>query len=275
MSFKSYAFVLGISFLLGTPFIALAQTVIPYPDNSTDVAGFLKNGIPPIHQVWTPETYEKAFEVLFKIYELDKYSMPRYQSQTSAPVFARLVAAENFDYLLDSNFTLKDRIVALERYAYLPDRLLGIYAEKEANYERFGGEVLEIMRLTTRLTSHAVLLLNELKSSIGKQADTEGFKEGYNNILNAHESSVASIIDVLENSKERYPALALEDFSCTMLVFIPEVWPQLKVTDRKALRSRIEILAKTYPQKKLRKRLRKLRKNLKKLDKSLDKKSSI
>ncbi|MFK8104213.1 MAG: hypothetical protein AB8G15_16920 [Saprospiraceae bacterium] len=268
MSFKSYSFVFGISFLLGTP-IGLAQTVVSYPDNSTNVEGFLQNGIPPINQVWTPDTYEKAFEVLFKIYELDKYSMPRYQSQASAPVFARLVAAENFDYLLDSNYTLKDRVVALERYAYLPDRLLAIYAEKTANYERFGGEVLEILRLTARLTSHAVLLLNELKSSIGKQADTDGFKEGYNNILKAHESAVASIINIFENSKERYPALALEDFSCTMLVFIPEVWPQLKASDREALWSRIEILSKDYPQKKIRKRLRKLRKDLKKMDKKL------
>ncbi len=240
-----------------------AQLVPGHPDNSVSSKEFVEMGIPNLEKPWSVEEYKEAFVVLRKIKELDKYSLPRYDSKHSKDVFARMTNRENLALLNDNNYDIRSRLDKLNTYANVPSQMIYFYAEENKPTERFGAELLRCMLFGAQLSNNAVLLLRELKKELGEEGNEVAIKEGMNEMQQAHQTSIFSLINVFENNYERFDIYELETCAKELIDFLPKIIPQLAEDDQKAIKMKIEDIAKKHSYKSIRSAFKKLCKKLK------------
>lgn len=231
---------LAFTFWLLRPGSGVGQEVLPHPDNSVDAATFLKMGMPALDRPWTGHDYEKAFKLLDKIKGLDKYSLPRHQSPYSGAVFNRLVAAENFNFLINSNYDFQSRLQSLEKYAYVPMKLLALYAEPNAPAERFGAEVLAAMELNILLSNNTLLLIYELETLLGENVNREVFDASYREIIKAMDQAVEGLMSIIAEASPRFDQKLLTNFAESFLERLPQYWPQLSTAGQRRVSGMLE-----------------------------------
>lgn len=232
------------------------QAVVDYPDNSPYTADFIKMGVSPVHQVWTARDYAKAFKLLDRIYQMDKYSMPRYNSQYSHEVFARLTAFENFDYLLDEQVNFGHRVAALEKLRKVPLRILVYYWENEEKKERFGKEVLQCMLVRIHGNHQVKKLYEQLKRQLGGRAEYRELIAQGEAIDNSLIASVDDGIQLLEKKYIRYNQIEIEQFAQDLQGVLPTVWEQMPPVWAKEFKRRLKAIGKKHPYKLVRKTCR-------------------
>ena len=180
-----------------------AQQILPHPDNSPTVDRFLQMKLPPIHKTWGVTEYENGFRLLDKIHEMDKYSLPRYQSPWSGAIFERLIARENFDYLLDTTINIRIRLEQLKTYSMLPSALLNLYQEYDKDQERFGIEVTQCLLLMAYFTRNALLLVQELErwmlNNYGERSN-----DSVAQIEKAHLETLMELLKVFGEKRNRF-----------------------------------------------------------------------
>lgn len=227
-------------FLLCCPLLLLGQNTTNYPDNSPYVADFLKMGLPAVDQLWTVKEFAKAFNLLDRIYQMDKYSMPRYQSEYSHDVFARLTAFENFDYLLDEKVNFGHRVSALESLRKVPLRILVYYWENKEEKERFGKEVMQCLLVRVYGNNQVKKLYDQLKVQLGGRAEYRQLMAQGNAINNSLIASVDDILILLESKYTRYDGADVQEFARKAKALLPQVWAQLPSTWGKDFKKRLK-----------------------------------
>lgn len=246
-----------ILFLLFPLFLG-GQSIANYPDNSPYTVDFIKMGIPDIHRRWTASDFDKTFKLLDRIYQMDKYSMPRYQSEYSHDIFAKMTAFDNFDYLLDESVNFGHRVAALEKFRKVPLRILVYYWESKEKKERFGKEVMQCMLLRVYANNQVKKLYDQLKIQLGGRAEYRELMTQGNAINNSLIASVDDILLLLETKYTRYDIDNLEQFAQQIRHLLPQTWSQLPPVWVKAFKKRLKILGKKHPRKEIRLACRKV-----------------
>lgn len=244
--------------------IVQSQTVDPHPDNSVTTAEFIKMGIPNVDTIWGVESYETAFKILDKIFEMDKYSIPRYKSLSSAQLFDRLVAFENYDYLLDESVPINLRLQALSNYAYFPAKLQYIYTEANAKTERFGAELVESMLLNVYLSSNAFILVRNFEKAIGDRVNKVEIDKAKKQIQKGTIVGIKALLKIFNEDNKRFDRLVVERLANRMIHFFPSIWLQIEVNQRESFKAEIKQLSKTHSNKTVKKAMKSLSKKLKK-----------
>lgn len=215
------------------------QYVAPYPDNSPSIEDFYSMGVPSFEKVWSLEDYLATIDILDEIYEQDKLSLPRYESEYSGKLFERMVAFENFNWLNDQEINIGQRIIAFEKYKNIPERITLYYVEDHEDVERFGSELLECYLLEAHVASVGKQLYDELKIQIGNRAHMGNFTAGYEAVNQRHINGVEQLILLLEDDYLRFDESALNIFANKLYYFISNIKDE---TIRKQLKQRIKEL---------------------------------
>ena len=235
--------------ILLLPLCLWGQNPEDYPDNSPYTTDFIKMGVPDVTRLWTVKDFEKTFKLLDQIYQMDKYSMPRYQSEYSHEVFARLTAFENFDYLLDEKVNFGHRVAALEKLRKVPLRVLVYYWENEETKERFGKEALQCLLVRAYGNNQVKKLYEQLKQQLGGRAEYRQLMTQGNSIDNSLIASVDDIVQILEQKYQRYEISDIQAFARQIQDILPQIWAQLPQIWVKEFKKRLKVVAKKHPQK--------------------------
>lgn len=228
-----------ILLILILPTAVFGQEVIPYPDNSPFVKDYVKMGVPDPSVIWEIEKYRSAFSILDQIYEVDKFSLPRLESDYSGPLFDRMVSIENFDFLTQVDQNIGRRVLAFEHLKEVPFRLLIYYIEDHELEERFGKEVLECLFLDAYLYHLGLELYAELEIQLGVRAQQGSFQVGKERLLLEFNGKIDQIMNVFENGYHRFETQDLVTFANKLYFFLPKI---SNPTYRKQLKFRLKTL---------------------------------
>ena len=210
-----------------------------YPDNSPSVEDFQTMGVPHYNKIWTFQDYHTTIDILDQIYEADKYSLPRLESEFSGKLFDRMTNFENFDFLKNPEINLGKRIIEFEKMKDIPFRLTVYYIEDSEDFERFGAEVLECFLLESYVYSLGKDLYDELKLQLGDRAENGNFKQGYDALNLTHINGIERLFHVLESDFERYDEFALNSFGNKLYFLVSNISSE---SIRKQLKLRIRTL---------------------------------
>ena len=232
-----------------------AQTrVIPYPDNSPADEDFVAMGLSAPDKVYRSEDYKKVIHLLDRIYEADKFSLPRSGSSYSGKIYGRIFSRENFAFLTDPQANLGNQIIDYEKIKGIGYRLLIYYIEDTEPEERFGREVLDCLLLDAWLNMHGVILYDKLAAQLTpEQLGQSNFRRGFDAAAKEYKRSLEEVFYVYENDFVRYDTELLKSFAKEFHIFI-DALPERKSSD--VYRKRFSSLMKNFPNKEIRKVLK-------------------
>jgi len=236
-----------------------AQQILPHPDNSPTTDHFLLMKLPPIHQIWGVTEYEQGFRLLDKIHEMDKYSLPRYQSPWSGAVFARLTATENFDYLVDTTINIRIRLEQLQTYSMLPSALLNLYQEYDKEEERFGTEVTQCLLFLAHFTHKALLLIKELERWMLKTYG-ERSNDSVSQLEKAHLETLMELLTVFDEKRVRFDEQVRVSYAKALRQQLPEFLHPMTPSNRQVLLNTLDKLIAKAPSKAESQQLQQLKK---------------
>ena len=73
-----------------TSYVINTDEVLPYPDNSLHVEQYQLLGMPSPDEVWNAAEYKRAVKVIKGFYNIDKWSIPRKNSDYSGDLFEKI-----------------------------------------------------------------------------------------------------------------------------------------------------------------------------------------
>lgn len=243
-----------ILFLVITRLLCGQVTVVPYPDNSPEETNFLAMGLTTPNQVWSSDDYKKVIHLMDRIYNADKFSLPRQKSPFSGSIYRRMFNRENFGFLTDENANLGNQVISYEKIKGLGYRILIYYIEDTEPEERFGPEVLDCLLLDSWLNMHGISMYKKLANGLTpEQLGHSNFKRGYEEAEKNFKRSMEELFYVLEVDYMRYDVQVLTEFAIGFGAFIHEL-PHRK--DTTEYRERLAQLAKKFPDKDIKKLLK-------------------
>lgn len=203
--------VLSILFIL--PNIE-AQDVTPYPDNSFDTATYVYLGIPAISKTWTTKELKQYVNYMQKIYNEDKWSLPRKDSPTSGLLFSKMIDDALLAPILDKNTIFSERIDYINSMMEYTNFISSIYHESDRKTERFGREVLTTYAFMMQFTRTVRQFMDELKNTLPKDITAQA------DFIQMYDGSTQQVFDLLKNAlvslkndTKRYNNPDLSDFA--------------------------------------------------------------
>jgi len=203
--------------------IVLCQSIEPYPDNSPDVAAFQQMGLKSPFETWDHTDYSKAIELLFLIYEEDKFALPRMNSEYSGDLFKRLVSTGNYQFAEDKKQPVAFRLVEFEKYRDIDMKMLTFYIEDVEPTERFGTEVIECLYFMLFNSQTALDLYDELKKEVGEKSMTPKFKKGMVVIRQDLMTKLNLVFQIILNDHERYATEDLLTLANKLYFLLPNI----------------------------------------------------
>lgn len=224
--------------------------VTAYPDNSPLTEDFVLMGLTEPNRPWTDADYRKAVDLLDRIYEADKFSLPRKGSAYSGKIYDRMFNPENFNFLISENGNLGNQIIGYERIKGIGYRLLIYYIEDTEPTERFGAEVLDCLLLDGWLTMQGILLYDALAGQLTQeQLAQSNLRRGFQETAKEYKRSLEEIFYVLEGDYMRYDVRVLEEYAQRFGAFVEQLPDRTSSTE---YRRRLAHLAKKFPDKNIR-----------------------
>jgi hypothetical protein len=98
-------------------------------DLSLPVTEYIQQGLPAHDRMWTGTDMARAAKVLYGIAREDLLRLPRYGSERSGPVFARIVSPETFAFLRNRSLPLEERMAQAIEYQGSLNEVLKLYLQ--------------------------------------------------------------------------------------------------------------------------------------------------
>ncbi len=236
-----------------------AQT-IPYPDNSSATEQFIKWGVPEINQTWTADDFREAFKRLDYVYRLDKFALPRKDSEYSGDLFEHLVDLRHFKPLSNPAIELQERFVLLENLSFIPQKIRSYYAEPQLKTERFGREVLETILLEIQLSQRTLGLVEELRENLRKAGQTNSeLTKVYIQAKEELAGVCASLLNIIRTQYGRFEETDIVWFANESADFIQPLLVKLSDKDQDSLLDEVDFMAKKHPNEQVRQVMRGLK----------------
>lgn len=254
-----------IVFCFAVSDFAFSQNEIaPYPDNSLTTEAYVYIGVPDPSSPWLSKDYKKGFRFLERIFELDKWSLPRKDSPYSGEVFGRMVAKENLDILVDKSIPLPQRLEEIDGLARYTASVRLLYEEPDQPHERFSKEVLAAKGFELYFGKNALMLIMELSDLLPESQRTDpDFVKATQGIKDNLSDATRDWIALIDTQRNRYNRIDIysyfEEVSETTLI----VWSYLPKADQTDILNRLEKVAKSLTDKELRQEFKLLIKKLK------------
>jgi hypothetical protein len=238
--------------------------VLPYPDNSLHVKQYQSLGMPEPEKVWNAAEYKRAVKVIKGYYDVDKWSIPRKNSDYSGALFERMTKIENFEIIADKTQNIQERLREHDELLRSVSQLMAMYIEQEEEMQRFGAEGLALRMLSVRTSIYSIGVLKDLQ---GLMSDRGQRNSDLDLMADKLMDGVAMTIEenllIIEADYYQYQAKDLEWFTKELSNWSIEMKDYLTATRIVELNQKLEILIKNHPNINVRKTLKKMQGKLK------------
>ncbi len=184
---------------------AQASAPLTPPDRSLRPGEYIKLGLPPYDRPWSGKDTAEAADVLANLAATDAGQLPRYQSERSGEVFARLAAIDqNLAMSRDKSMPVLLRVQNAGLNLRAANHILKLYSEGFARGKTGGADVTEIMGgqlpglvIMATLVDEAIPTLD--KADPGYEAYLAGLEKSKQDLA-------MSVVDCLQtlSEKDRY-----------------------------------------------------------------------
>jgi hypothetical protein len=152
--------------------IRVPEPASPPPDNSLTAEQYVERGLPAIDRVWAPADVVQVAKIFGTFTAAQYRDLPRYESQRSGKVFARITSPRNIEILEDPTWPLKMRLEQALGYIQGNKQLLKVYMSALANKDVGGTELVELMGSHLRMTVTLLKLVDEFVPTLDKNDPT-------------------------------------------------------------------------------------------------------
>ncbi|NJN78734.1 MAG: hypothetical protein HC803_10765 [Saprospiraceae bacterium] len=121
---------------LSNPSVIQTDEVLPYPDNSLHVEQYQSLGMPSPDEIWNAAEYKRAVKVIKGYYDVDKWSIPRKESEYSGALFERMTKIENFEIITDKTENIQERLREHDDLLHSVGQLMSMYVEPYEDVQR-------------------------------------------------------------------------------------------------------------------------------------------
>ena len=140
------------------------------PDKSLTIEAYIDNGVPAVDREWNGQELSNAAKVLARIANESGAKLPRYDSNLSGDLFARLTDKSNLNVYKSTwsppSLRLQDSLVGLQATSELLKLYLAAHNSKEVG----AAELVELLGASMRYSQAVVELATDFIPTLDKSA---------------------------------------------------------------------------------------------------------
>lgn len=245
---------------------SIKNEISPYPDNSLYPKQYQEYGMPKPEELWNGSEYKRAIKVIKGFYNVDKWSLPRKNSQYSGSLFTRMTNMDNFKIITDKSEPLQERLQEHDEIINSLNQFLNLYFEPNEKEQRFGEEVLSLIVTSAKSTEYSITVVKELQSMMSSR-----------NIRNSeldlmHDKLIASVaktieeyFNIIQTDYNQYNQKDIEFFSKEITMWSLDVMNYLNDNQLNLLITQVAAISENHTYNQVQKDFQNLLKILKKL----------
>jgi hypothetical protein len=176
----------------------------PAPDESFTTAEYVRRGLPEPDRPWSIDDLVQAKEVLESVAREGCQFLPRYQSERSGEVFARLTSPENLKPFLDPDLPLIERSLAAQ-FLQAHIEIINVYSSTFPSESAAGSEIEELIGFELQTTVVMLEVVDEIAAAINLEDPT--YEQAREKLLQMKQSGGGLVTGCLVMLTERqtYP----------------------------------------------------------------------
>lgn len=193
------------------------------PDESLTTDEYLKLGIAAPDRIWSAHDLTQAVQVLEKLSQQGSRSLPRYKSERSGQIFARMTAAENLALLKSPDTPIAVRLPMAAEIQQQQVNLLKIYLNAFLKRQVRGAELLELQVSNLRVSQSMTDLAREFLPTLDPNDPTyEVRMKGVEQMKHGMSEQVAGSLQTMEE-RENYAAEDLQRYIESLQEILPTI----------------------------------------------------
>jgi len=220
---------------------AVAEPTVP-ADESLTSEEYMRLGLPAHDREWVAEDMAKAEKVLTALAQTGYRQLPRYRSERSGEVFARLVSTQNHDAFKNQSLPFEIRFPLALNYFQASNQVFARYVAGFIGKEVPGSDVVELMGNQLRTTAILLDLADEFVPRIKKDDPQYQVRmEGLDQMRRGLASIISGGLQTL-TEKESYRSSDLVRLVGYMLDTYAQIVPRLPPGARTETLLRLEAM---------------------------------
>lgn len=253
-------------FLCWTATIPFSKNnIVPYPDNSLYPEQYQEYGMPKPEELWNGSEYRRAVKVVKGFYKVDKWSLPRKDSEYSGSLFARITNMENFEIITDKSASLQERLREHDEIINSLNQFLKLYYEPNEKEQRFGAEVLALFTTSAKSTEYSIDVVKELQTMMSSRNQRNGELDlMHDKLIAGVTKTIEEHFNIINKDYERYNQEDIEQFSKEITAWSLDMTTYLNDTQLTTIMTRVNDIAENHIYNRVQKDFKALSKDLKK-----------
>lgn len=245
------------------------EDVEPYPDNSLYPEQYQEYGMPKPEELWNGSEYKRAIKVIKGFYNVDKWSLPRKDSEYSGDLFERMTNMENFEIILDKSESLQERLREHDEIINSVNQFLNLYYEPNEKKQRFGTEVLSLLIVSAKSTEYSIDIIKELQTMMsGRNMRNSDLDLMHDKLIAGVEKTMEEHFRIINNDVNQYSQKDIEQFSAEITTWMYDVIKYLNQTQLTNIITQVNNISERHIYNSVQKDFKSILKALKKLQQS-------
>ncbi|MFT5832906.1 MAG: hypothetical protein ACI97N_000528 [Cognaticolwellia sp.] len=258
------SFTVFFALLISSPFVINTDEVLPYPDNSLYVEQYQMLGMPSPNEVWNAAEYKRAVKVIKGYYNVDKWSIPRKDSDYSGALFERMTKIENFEIIADKSESIQERLREHDELLRAVGQLMSMYIESNEAVQRFGAEGLAFRILSAKTSVYSIDVLKDLQLMMSDRGQRNSDLDLMTNkLMNGIPATIEECLSVITGDYFQYQSKDLEWFAQELSNWSGEMKDYLSEAQIVILNKKLNLLKETHPNESVKNAMSKMQGKLK------------
>lgn len=211
-------------------------------DMSLTLDEYIESGMPAHDRTWSGTDMTTAATVLAAIAQQTPGRLPRYESERSGALFARITAGSNLDFHVNDSLPLQTRLLDAFQYMQSCNQILLLYANSFNQGATGDSEIIELSGAQLRTWVVTIKLMNEFVPSIDKDDSTYAVRmDAIKTMKGSTATAVHASLDILTESSF-YRTSELKRFTGYVEATFPDILPELPDGSRSEALTRLRSL---------------------------------
>lgn len=254
-------------FCLTATILSNENEIQPYPDNSLYPEQYQELGMPKPEVVWNGTAYKSAAKVIKKFYSVDKWSLPRKDSDYSGKLFERMINIENFEVIADKSESLQERLREHDEIINGINQFLNFYYEPNEQEQRFGAEFLAVLATSAKSTEYSINIIKEVQTMMsGRNRRNSDLDLMHDKLIAGVETSMEEYFNIISKNYQQYNQKDIEQFSEEITTWMYNMIHYLSQTQLKNIINQANSISEQHIYNDVQKNFKSILKALKKLE---------
>lgn len=197
----------------------------PREDRSLEAIDYVQSGLPAPDRSWSGSDMAKAADVFAEIASDDAGKLPRYDSDRSGEVFARMLDKTNLEHYGDPSLPVEQRLRDCGIYIHASNEIAELYLESHRQGDSEGSEFIEMMGSQLRVAVVLLRLADEVQQRFG-ESDSAALTQVTGKAKAAAAGMFAGSLEMLPEG-QTYQTSVLKRLIRCLQETAPEILPRL------------------------------------------------